>query len=63
MARMRKEERIQFRTKADLKKRYFAACKFRDVEASEELNRHIVAYTREAEKEMRERGILKDPAQ
>lgn len=59
----RKDNRIQFRVNDDLKARYFAACGFRDTDPSEELNRHIVAFTREAEKEMRERGIIKKPAE
>lgn len=63
MARKPKDDRIQFRIKGDLKTRYFAACGFRDNDPSEELRKHIVAFTREAEKEMRERGIIKDPAE
>lgn len=58
----RKGNRIQFRINEDLKARYFTACEYRDTDPSQDLNRHIVAFTREAEKEMREKGILKTKA-
>lgn len=54
----RKDDRIHIRTKADLKRRFFAACDFRETDPSEAITRHMVAYIREAEKEMRERGTI-----
>lgn len=55
----RKSDRIQLRINEDLKARYFAACEHRDTDPTEDITRHIVAFTREAEKDMREKGILK----
>lgn len=53
----RKNDRMNIRVSEDLKERFFAACYFKETDASEVLTRTMVAYAREAEKEMRERGV------
>lgn len=58
----RKNDRMNMRVSEDLKLRFFNACHFRETDPTEVLTRTMVAYTREAEKEMRELGLLKTPA-
>jgi hypothetical protein len=59
MAKQNKDDHIHFRIRPKLKQRYVAACDFRETNPTEDLTRHIAAFTREAEKEMSENGIVK----